>query len=65
MRPCYFCKELPQIEIRGDHIFILPSHGDYEIALTPRMLQKMVASYNRILDEWHEHRAKVVPIKAP
>lgn len=64
MRPCYFWKEPPEVELRGEHIFIQPPHtDDFEVMVTPHMLQRIVAKYNRVLDEWHERRTAVVPIK--
>lgn len=67
MRPCYFCKEPPEVDIRGDHIFIKPSHTDeFEIAITANVLQRTVARYNRILEEWRERQvSRIMPFEAP
>lgn len=62
MRPCYFTKEPPEVEIRGDHIFIRPAHTDeFELAVTPHVLQRTVAVYNRVLDEWHRTKRGIIP----
>jgi hypothetical protein len=60
MLECYFAKEPPDVEIRGEMVFIRPSYANYEIAITPQMLQKIVAKYNRILDELHERSGATV-----
>lgn len=62
---CYFAKEPPEFELRGDHVVATPSHGQYEVVLAPQTLQKLVARANRVLDEWHEgRRGVVIPMRA-
>lgn len=62
-RHCYFAAKSPEVEIRDDHIFILPAGCPAEIALTARTLQTFVRRANRILDEWEARKAEVVPLK--
>ena len=56
MERCYFAKEPPEIEVRGDLIFITPNGGHCQIALTAATLGRFIAVANRALDEVFERR---------
>ena len=59
MERCYFAKEAPEIEVRGDLIFIMPDGGHCQIALTAATLTQFIALANRALGDFHVRHAPV------
>jgi hypothetical protein len=61
---CYFAKDAPDVELRGDLIFIVPREGHCEIALTPATLRRFVLCATEALAKWQvDSLDRVVPFR--
>jgi hypothetical protein len=61
-RHCYFARQAPDVEVRGERVLINTEGTPCEIAVSARTLGKFVANANRALDQWHEC-GRVIPIR--
>ena len=64
-RHCYFARRAPDVEIRGELLFIIPEGAPCEIAVTPHTLKVFAAKAEDALAKWRiEQSGKVERLDA-
>lgn len=65
MERCYFAKEVPQIEVRGELVFVICEEAKCEVAFTPFTMRSFIAAANEALAKWQVAQLRDSVVRFP